>query len=136
VSLGLRNRDALEAFLADVSNPDSPGYRHFLTQEEFNAMFAPTSAEEERVVAHLAASGLNVTDRSPNRLLVGAVGSVAALRRAFGVEIHNVALGGRLHYAAINEPSFPADIAGYVLGVLGLDDLSEMRAHVRPSGPV
>ena len=90
VGLELRDREALEAFLADVQDPASPRYRQFLTQAEFNALHAPPEADEAAVVAHLRASGLQVTQRFPNRLVIGAVGTVAALERAFGVEIHTV----------------------------------------------
>ena len=54
---------ALEAFLADVQDPGSPRYHQFLTQDEFNAFYAPDPAEEAAVVAHLAQSGLTVTER-------------------------------------------------------------------------
>lgn len=136
VGLDLRNREALERFLADVQTPGSPVYQHFLTPNEFNALYAPTLAEEARVVDYLQANGLQVTDRFPNRLIVSAVGSVAALERAFAVEIHSVVLNGEPHYAAINEPTFPADIAPVVVGVLGLDDLNAMHPHLRASKPV
>ncbi|MBI3302710.1 MAG: hypothetical protein HYZ72_11650 [Deltaproteobacteria bacterium] len=136
IGLALRNRDNLEQFLVDVQNPASPLYHQFLTPEQFNALYAPTPAEEERVVGYLQANGLKVTDRFPNRLLVGAVGSVAALERAFGVEMHRVAFKGESHYAALNEPSLPPDIAPSVVGVLGLDDLTAMHPHVRASKPV
>jgi len=136
VGLALRNRDVLDAFLAEVHDPSSPNYGRFLSQAEFDALFAPTADDEARVVAHLAAHGLDVTERVPNRLLVGATGSVAQLERAFGVEMHDVAVGGQLHYAAVNEPALPAGVAEQVVGVLGLDDIGEMRSHARPSGPV
>src|SRR5215470_16404867 len=84
VGLELRNRDVLDAFLAEVHDPASPNYGRFLSQAEFNALFAPTPETEERLVAHLAASGLAVSERTPNRLLVAADGSVADLERAFG----------------------------------------------------
>src|SRR5262245_52962302 len=90
VGLALRNRAELEAFLADVQDPRSPRYRQFLTPDEFNALYAPTPAEEEAVVAHLRAHGLRVTARFPNRLVVGVVGSSAAVERTFSVEIHDV----------------------------------------------
>src|SRR5262249_58155494 len=70
VGLSLRQREALEAFLADVQDPASPRYHQFLTQDEFNALYAPDPGDEEAVVAHLEQSGLTVTDRAPNRLLV------------------------------------------------------------------
>ena len=130
VSLDLHGRAALETFLADVQDPRSPRYHQFLTQEQFNALHAPTAAEEAAVVDHLQRGGLRVTTRVPNRLLVAAAGSVAALEGTFGVEIHDLDIGGRRHFAAMAEPSLPAEIAGIVTGVIGLDDLSERHPHV------
>ncbi|MFI5399104.1 MAG: protease pro-enzyme activation domain-containing protein [Candidatus Binatia bacterium] len=126
VSLELRNRDELERFLADVQNPNSPTYGQFLTQDEFNARYAPTAEAEQRVADYLEVNGFTITDRFSNRLLVGAVGSVAALEHAFGVESYHVTFRGRTHYAAIDEPTWPADIAG---------DLATMHAHVRSTQP-
>jgi subtilase family serine protease len=128
VGLELRNRDALEAFLGTRTRA--------LTPDEFNALYAPTPADEEAVAAHLTANGLRITERFPNRLLLAAEGSVAALERAFGVEIHDVEHGGRRHYAAINEPTLPAHLAPIVVGVIGLDDLSERHRRSRTTGPV
>ncbi|HUE29893.1 MAG TPA: S53 family peptidase, partial [Verrucomicrobiae bacterium] len=135
VSLDLRDREGLEAFLADVQDPASPRYGQFLSQEAFDALYGPTEAQEQAVVDHLRGAGLRVTDRVPNRLLVGAAGSVAALERAFGVEIHHVEHAGGRHYAALDEPSFPDELAGYVVGVMGLDDLSERHPHVGSVAP-
>jgi subtilase family serine protease len=131
VSLNLRNRDALDALLMNIQDPSSPNYGKFLTQDEFNADFAPTAADEEAVARFLSDNGLTVTDRFANRLLVGAVGSVRSIENAFDVEIHNVRFKGQPHYASLNDPSLPSDIAGSVAGVIGLDDLAAMHAHVR-----
>ena len=38
VSLDVRDRDGLEAFLADVQDPASPRYLQFLSQAEFDAL--------------------------------------------------------------------------------------------------
>src|SRR5439155_12458056 len=53
VSLNLRNRDALDALLMNIQDPSSPNYGKFLTQDEFNADFAPTAADEEAVARFL-----------------------------------------------------------------------------------
>src|SRR5436305_9217975 len=90
VSLDVRDRDGLEAFLADVQDPASPRYRQFLSQAEFDALYAPTEAQEQAVVDHLRGAGLRVTERFPNRLLVGAAGGVAAAQRAFVLELHSL----------------------------------------------
>ncbi len=132
VGLELRNRDILEAFLVEVQDPTSPRYHAFLTQEEFNALHGPRPGEEAAVVALLEHAGLRVTDRFANRLVVGATGSVAALERAFGVEIHIVHFRGARHYAAVNEPILPPDLENVVTGIIGLDDLETARPSGRP----
>ncbi len=134
LGLELRDRQDLDAFLIDVQDPSSPNYARFLTQEEFNALYAPTVADEEALISYLLAKGFRTVERCPNRLLVGAVGTVAAMERAFSVEIHTVMRAGQRHYAAVNEPSLPGELARAVVGVIGLDDLEEMHPHVQVSG--
>lgn len=131
VGLALRDRDGLDAVLARAHDPASGEFRHFLTAGEFAAAHAPTAAAEASVIAHLEASGLMVTERVPNRLLVRAVGTTGAVERAFGVELHDVLLDGAHHFAATTEPVLPAGVAEHVAGVLGLDDLVMPRAHLR-----
>src|SRR5438445_7895210 len=97
IALGLRNRPALEALLADVQDPRSPNHQRFLTQDEFNELHAPTVVDEEAVVSYLVANRFRIVARFPNRLLVGAIGSVAAIERAFAVEIHTVLRDRRRH---------------------------------------
>src|SRR5215813_9612023 len=135
VGLDLHNKAALEAFIADVSDPASPHFQHFLSQDEFNALYGPTPEEEQRVVAWLTASGFQVTERFTNRLLVGAAGNNAAAERAFGVSVHTVLFQGEAKYAALQEPSFPTAMAGFITGVMGLDNLMEMRPrlHTKPT---
>ncbi len=129
IVVGLVPRDpaGLEAFLEDVQNPASPNYHHFLTQDEYNARFAPAAEDEQAVVAHLEANGLAVTGRFPNRLLVAASGSVTAIERAFGVQLRAVQFRGRRHFAAQAEPVLSASLARVITGVSGLEDLATMQ---------
>jgi kumamolisin len=136
VALELRERDALDAFLRDVHDPASSSYRRFMTPEEFIARHAPTPEDEQALVTYLERNGLRVSDRFPNRLLVGATGSVGAIEAAFGVRLHRVRLGARDHFAAIQEPRIPAHLAPAIVGIIGLDDLSEMRPRARLAGPI
>ncbi len=130
VGLALRDRPGLAALLADLQNPASPRFHRFLTPAEFAAAYAPTPEAEAQVIAHLEASGLTVTDRLSSRLAVGAVGTTAAVERAFGTELHEVLLDGRPGFAATVEPRLPAPLASAVTGVLGLDDLVAARPHL------
>src|SRR5437867_2585904 len=131
VGLDLHHKAELEEFLADVSDPASPNFQHFLSQDEFNDRYGPTQEEEDSVVQWLTASGFQVTERFSNRLLVSAVGDNAAAERAFGVSVHNVLFQGQAKYAVLEEPSLPAPNAEFITGVVGLDNLVEVQPKLR-----
>jgi kumamolisin len=129
VGLDLRNREALDAFLAQASDPASPLFQHWLTQEQFNTLFGPTADQEQAVVDWLTASGFTVTQRYANRLLVSAEGNAAAVANAFQVSLHQVTLDGQTGYAILEDPAFPSDIASFTTGVMGLDTLARVQPH-------
>ena len=133
VSLALRGRTSLERFLQDVQDPTSPRYHRFLTQRQFVAHHAPTVRQEQAVVAYLEQHGFRITHRAPNRLLVGAEGTVAATEEAFGARLHDLVVGGEARRAALEEPTLPSDLADFVVGVLGLGDAGDMKPHLAPS---
>lgn len=135
VGLELRDRAGLEAFLDEVSHPASPRFQQFLSQEEFNARFGPTPAQEAAVLRWLHGAGFEVTELFPNRLLVVAEGDPAAVQRAFGVTLHRVLLAGVEGFAPLSAPRVPAAVSAFTTGVIGLDDLAPFRpAHTgRPA---
>ena len=47
--LPFKDQAGLEAFLADVSNPTSPNYQHYLTLDEENARYNPDVSHEQNV---------------------------------------------------------------------------------------
>ena len=136
VSLALRDKASLARFLEEVQDPTSPRYRRFLTPSRFVARHAPTLRQEHAVVAYLEAHGLHVAYRAPNRLLVGAEGTVAATQEAFGVRLHDLVVGDEVRRAALEEPTLPAELADYVVGVLGVGDATDMKPHLTASAPL
>ena len=124
VALKLRNTAALHQFLADVSNPHSSKYGHYLTPAQFLAQYGPTQASVDAVSSHLASAGLRVTKVSANRQVVDATGTAAQIRTAFGTTIGSY-YDQNLHrafYANKTAPSLPTSLASVVQGVAGLDD--------------
>src|SRR5579884_2567795 len=49
ISLGLRNRSALEHLLLEQQDPVSPNYHRWLTPAEFDARFGPSQVDLEAV---------------------------------------------------------------------------------------
>jgi subtilase family serine protease len=126
-SLQLRNTADLDQFLADVQNPASTIYHQFLTQDQFNERFAPTPAQEQAVVAYLQSQGFTVTQTFSNHLLVEATAPIAVVEKAFSVQIDAVLYDGTIGFAALNEPSVPADLAAFTTGISGLDNLGRVQ---------
>ncbi|MEY9863643.1 subtilase family serine protease [Catenulispora sp. GAS73] len=126
VYLAGRDPQGLAAFDRAVSDPHSPSFRHYLTPQQVQARFGPTTAQINAIRTWLASAGLVVT--GVNQHYVSVHGTVASAQQAFGVALHDYAVQGGLHRAPSGVVSTPASVAGAVLGVTGLDD-GLPRAH-------
>lgn len=135
VTLRYRNETQLDQFVDAVSNPSSPMFRHFLTNQQFNAYFAPTAGDYNRVAAALVRAGLRVT-MSDNGTIIDADGSAAAVERYFNTEIHVVQQAGvrDLRYANARPATMPSEIAGFADTVIGFDNLQ--RATTDHTAPI
>jgi pseudomonalisin/xanthomonalisin len=114
VSLNLRNKAQLDAF---VANPHHPN----LTPAQFNAMYAPTQAQAEQVADFLRQSGFGNVTIEPNRQLVTASGRADTAATAFRTSLVSVHThDGRNAYATASDVQVPAALQGIVNEVLGL----------------
>jgi len=142
ISLTPRNDKALDTFVADVSNPRSSSYGHYLTKAQFAARFGRTDAEVKQVKDFLRAQGLTVGKVHSGNLLVDASGTAAQLEKAFGTKLSTWkdARSGRAFYANETAPTLPTGIAGLVSDVTGLNNRAQLHhegsAKVNPhNGP-
>jgi subtilase family serine protease len=127
IVLPLRNQDQLEELLAELYDPSSPSYRHFLTVEEFTARFGPTEDDYDAVIRFAEANGLTVAGKSPNRVNLDVIGSVSSIERAFHVtlNVYQHPTEGRTFFAPDREPT--ADLAVPLWHIAGLDNYSIPR---------
>ena len=126
--LPLSDPAGLESFLADIYNPASPNFHHFLTPQEFSARFGPTQAQYEAVLAFAKANGLTVTGGSLNNMEVQVRGSAAAVEKAFHVRMLNYphADGNGAFFAPDREPV--TDLSFNLWHISGLDNYSVPHA--------
>ncbi len=87
IVLQLRDQAALEDFLAEVYNPRSSSYRHFLTVSEFTEKFGPNEADYEAVIKYAKSNGLTVTGGTRDGMEVQVKGPVSAIEKAFHVSM-------------------------------------------------
>jgi len=126
-------RAELDAFLADVADPASPRYRHYLSAEAFGQRFGLPEEAVDAVVASLEAAGLDVLRRDAGRTFLAARGRVADVNAMFGIELvdHLDAKLGRFHVPD-GEPLVPAELRDLVLGIAGLDTTPRIRPMFVP----
>jgi kumamolisin len=129
ISLAPRNNKGLDTFVANVSNPRSSSYGHYLTKTQFAARFGRTDAEVKQVKDFLRAQGLTVGKVHSGNLLVDASGTAAQLEKAFGTKLSTWkdAKSGRAFYANETAPTLPTGIAGLVSDVTGLNNRAQLH---------
>jgi len=122
--LPLRNPDELDSMLADLYNPASPAYHHFLTVDQFTARFGPTQEDYNTAIAFAEENGLKVVGTSRNRMNLDVEGSVANIEKAFQVQIglYQHPTENRTFFAPDREPT--ADLPFQLWHVAGLDNFS------------
>ena len=136
IGLPLRHREELTNLLADIYNPASPNFRHFLKPEAFAATFAPSEADFQSVLDFARSHHLQVTHTHPNRTLVQVSGSVGDIENAFHVHLQTYRhpTENRMVFAPDGEPSL--DLQTPVLAISGLDNAVRPKPRMHAAKPV
>jgi kumamolisin len=130
LSLAPKNLAAMEAFVASTVDPTSPNYRRFLTPAQVGAQFGQDATSIAQVVNLLRASGLTVSKVYKNNLLITAQGTNAQLAALFGSPIHTFQFLGQTYEAPASPAAVPAQLAGLVKGVHGLNGRPVLRTNL------
>ncbi len=122
IVLPLSDSEGLDAFVADVSNPASPNYRHYLTVQEFTETFGPSQADYDAVVQFARDSGFTVTGGSRDGMDVRVAAPVSAIESALHVNMmtYQHPTEARTFYAPDREPTTRLPL----WHISGLDDYS------------
>jgi subtilase family serine protease len=130
VNLEPRDPAALRAFVAGVSDKNSPLYHHYLPTGQFAQTFGPAQSTIDSVEAALRNAGLNPGKVSRDGLSIPVTASIDAASKAFGTGFTNVKLAdGTTTYLNTAAPSLPSGVAAQVVGISGLTGISLMKSH-------
>jgi len=145
IGLPLRNEEQLDALLAQISDPSSPNYRHYLTPEQFAERFGPSDSDYQALTAFAQEKGLTVTKSNANRMVLNVTGTAPDVEKAFHVKMNTYSHPTRgQFYSADREPSIDADVKiGHVAGLnnfilpkpMNIQIKADAKADVSGSGP-
>ena len=107
-----------------------------LTREQFAQRHGASETNLQAVVTFAAAHGLAVVQRHAARRTVIVCGAVVQINAAFGVELWQFEYPQGTYRAPRAAVQLPAELQDIVVAVLGLDDRTQARPHLRVrSGP-
>jgi kumamolisin len=114
--------------------PSSPGAPQ-LSRAEFEAAYGADPADASRVESFGREYGLRTSAIDMAARTVSLAGPAAAMSAAFGVELSYYDHPGGRYRGREGPVTVPAELAGVVVGVFGLDTRSQARPHVVVTHP-
>ncbi|GAA3435737.1 S53 family peptidase [Kutzneria kofuensis] len=96
-------------------------------RQELSDRYGADPADVQRVRTVLGGLGVEVVAADPASRRLTVRGDLAAMHRAFGVSLEAVCLGDKQHRHRVGALEVPAELAGIVQAVLGLDDRPQAR---------
>lgn len=127
VTLLLRRRSGAQ--LPDLAEARD-SRRGPMSREEFAASYGADPADVDAVRAFAADHHLDVTQVNQPARTVLMAGTAAAMSDAFGVELHRYRHPEGEYRGREGEISLPANLAGIVIGVFGLDNRPQVRPRI------
>jgi len=120
IGLIIKNADALTEAASQMSDPNSPSYRHYLTPEQVADQFGATPADYQAVLDWAQSNNLTATPHR-NRFVATVEGSVADIESALNIHLNSrLRTDGTEFFAPDAEPSLNLSVPVEHIG--GLDN--------------
>jgi subtilase family serine protease len=116
------NEQALEAYIAQLSDHDSPNFHRWLTANQFGETYGVSEEDLRTVTDWLESQGFTVNVIYPSRMVIDFSGTARQVREAFRTEIHYLNVFGAKHIANMGDPRIPAALSSVVAGVVSMHD--------------
>jgi subtilase family serine protease len=132
VWLHLHNGNKLDQLVHDQNTKGSSSYHQWLTQDQFDATYAPTAQEVNSVENFLTAHKLSVVTVAENNFYVKVQGAVGDIEKAFHVQIDNFNYQGFTYQSNTADPNINDPSGAHVAAISGMDDFGFQPTLVHP----
>ena len=129
IGLPLRNENALDSLLAQLYDPTSTNYHHYLTQQQFIEQFAPSTTDYQTAANFFGTNGFTVAQH-PDRMVLDVSGSAANVERVFHLtmQTYQHPTEHRTFFAPDRDPSLNLSVP--IVHVSGLDNYALKRPNL------
>ncbi|MEO8972928.1 MAG: S53 family peptidase [Ktedonobacteraceae bacterium] len=131
--LQLRDAAGQQSMLQSLYHTNSPSYHQWLNPQQFNAHFAPATADITAAKGLLTGAGLRLQASSSPTLLL-AQGTTSQVEATFHTTILNYTLSdGSQVYANNSSVLVPTALSEKILAVFGLSNITVSAPHKQPA---
>ncbi len=128
VTLAPSNAAGLQALLAQLYDPSSPEYHHWLAPKAFGQQFGPSNAAVAAVQAWLGGKGLH---GAPSGFSIAVTAPASAVAAGLGTPLERYrAPDGHVGYSTTAAPLVPQSVATDVTGILGLNSFAQLQPQL------
>jgi subtilase family serine protease len=138
ISFEPRDLADLQRLIADLYNPASGQYRHWLGPKEFGNRFGRTEEEFNQALNWLGGQGFVINTAFSNRLDIAFTGTVDTVQQAFNVRMGSYwdSANSRSFYSNMQSPILPRQIDAMTEGLEGLNDAVMYHTHAQATPTV
>jgi len=133
VTLLLKRSDAkqkqFDGYIAQLSNPSSPYFHHWLTAKQIGTMFGPASSDITKVTQWLTSRGLKVNAVALSGMSISFSGTASTVGQAFHAPLHSYTVKGIKHFANTTAQQIPTALSSVVLGAASLGNFFPQPQH-------
>jgi hypothetical protein len=121
LSRSAEQEQALTEFLADLQNPASPRYHHWLTPAQFGETFGANADDLQTVTSWLQSQGFSVTKVAKARNLIEFSGTVGQVEQTFQTSVRRLSWNGTTTMTSVTPVQVPRALAPVIKGLVNLD---------------
>jgi len=122
---------ALEHFMDEQQDKQSPNFRHWLTPAEQAEKYGLADSDTEAIKSWLLSHGFTVGYVYPTTLVMDISGTAGKIRDAFHTEIHYLDVNGEQHFANMSDPRIPEALTPAVVGVVSMHNFKPHNMAMR-----
>ena len=115
------SEQALDDYMAEQLDPDSPNYHQWLTAEQVGE-YGPAADDIDAVGSWLQSQGFTINQVSADGMTIDFSGTAGYVKNAFHTEVHQLSVNGDTHIANISQPQIPSALAPVVVGIVSIND--------------
>ncbi len=134
VGVELRDLAGAEAFAKEATDPTSRDYRRFLSPQQWEKRFSPSVKADQEIVKSLRRAGFTIAKVAPDRMTIVAEGTAEQVEAYFQTTLAQYEVGEETVRLASSSLSAPTNVAPFISGVRGVNEVRAKPANLTGAG--